>query len=145
MTDFSKEAIFALIQSSPVPVTKREVARAFNIKGGERRVWPLNKFSKRWKKKAVLLNSPAAITARLTAYPPSPLLSTQIDVDGDVLAKPLIRDEALKGEAPRIEVMPDKKYFKDMREGSRALVRLICDEDLYEAKNYPRHRLLQPP
>lgn len=134
MTDFSKEAIFALIQSSPVPVTKREVARAFNIKGGELRV-ALKQILKALEKEGSIIKQPGGDYSAPDGLPAvTVIVVTQIDVDGDVLAKPLDWDEALKGEAPRIEVMPDKKYFKDMREGSRALVRLIRDGDLYEAK-----------
>lgn len=135
MKTLTKEQIFEFIQSSRTPVTKREIARAFNIKGGEHRV-TLKQILKSLEKEGTIIKQAGGAYSAPSGLPAVSVVEVyQIDIDGDVLARPLEWNAALKGDAPRIEIMPDKKFFKDMREGSRALVRLSrTKENIYEAK-----------
>ena len=135
MTEINKEDIFSLIQSAKTPITKREIARAFGIKGGERRV-ALKQILKSLEKDGSITKQPGGVYSVPDGLPSVAVIEVyEIDVDGDVLAKPLEWDESLKGKPPRIEIMPDKKDFKNVREKSRALCRLSrITGELYEAR-----------
>ncbi len=135
MSYLNKEAIFDFIKSSPTPVTKRQVARAFNIKGGENRV-ALKQILKSLEKGGEITKQAGGVYSAPDGLPPVAVLEIyEIDLDGDVFAHPLEWDEELKGSPPRIEIMPDKKNFKNIREKSRALCRLTrSSDDVYEAR-----------
>lgn len=55
---------------------------------------------------------------------------TDIDLDGDVFARPVDHE----GEAPRIEVMPEKKGHPTLKVGDRVLASLKRVEEGYEAR-----------
>ena len=131
MRDFSKKNILKYIKDSPTPVTKREVARAFGIKGGENRV-ALKQILKQLKNEELIDKQPGGVYTAPQGLPAVlVLIVTEIGIDGEVLAKPL-NDEST--DIQRIEIMPDKRNFKNVREGSRALCRLSKTEDgIYEA------------
>lgn len=135
MTEISKESIFDFIKSANTPVTKREVARTFGIKGGEKRV-ALKQLLKALEKDGSISKMPGGTYSVPEGLPSVAVLEVhEIDIDGDVLARPLEWDEALKGDLPRIEIMPDKKSFKNVREKSRALCRLSrIGKNIYEAR-----------
>lgn len=135
MPELSKSDIFNFIKSAKTPVTKREIARAFGIKGGERRV-ALKQLLKALEKEGSISKLPGGVFGVPEGLPSVAVIEvSEIGVDGDVLAKPLEWDEEVKGKAPRIEIMPDKKSFKDVREKSRALCRLSrITGELYEAR-----------
>ena len=135
MPDLSKSKIFEFIQSSPTPVTKREIARAFGIKGGQSRV-ALKQILKALDKDGTIIKQAGGAYSVPDSLPSVTVLQVaEIDIDGDVLARPLEWDDTLKGACPRIEIMPDNKYFKNVHEGARVLARLHRAEDnLYEAK-----------
>ncbi|MGH1402681.1 MAG: ribonuclease R [Alphaproteobacteria bacterium] len=124
MSTLSKEALFEFIKSSNKPLTKREIARAFGIKGGENRV-ALKQILKSLEKDGSITKQPGGVYSAPDGLPPVAVIEiNEIDLDGDVFAKPLEWNADLQGDAPRIEIIPDKKYFKNVREGSRALCRL---------------------
>ncbi len=127
--------ILDFIKDSSAPVTKRQIARAFGIKGGENRV-ALKQILKSLEKDGSVEKQPGGTYSAPSGLPAvAVLIVREIDLDGDVLAQPLDWDEALKGAAPRIEIVPDNKNFKNVREGSRALCRLSKAEDnVYEAR-----------
>ncbi len=135
MNNLNKEAIFDFIKSSQTPVTKRQVARAFNIKGGENRV-ALKQILKSLTKNGDITKQAGGVYSAPDGLPSVCVLEVyEIDLDGDVFAKPLEWDEALNGKPPRIEVIPDQKNFKNIREKSRALCRLTrANDDIYEAR-----------
>ncbi len=135
MTNISKESVFDLIKTSPTPVTKRQVARAFGIKGGENRV-ALKQILKSLEKDGSITKQAGGVYSAPNSLPAVSVLEVHdIDVDGDVYAKPLQWDEDVQGKLPRIEIIPDKKNFKNVREGSRALCRLSrIAENAYEAR-----------
>lgn len=132
----SKEKVFEFIQNAATPVTKREIARAFGIKGGDNRVAIKQILKLLEKEGTIIKQAGGAFTAPEGLPAVTVLRVTKIDLDGDVFAAPLDWDNALKGEPPRIEIMPDNKFFKNLKEGSRVLARLIRkpEDDLYEAK-----------
>jgi len=130
--------ILKFIRSSNKPVTKREVARAFGIKGGENRV-ALKQILKKLEKDSVISKQPGGIYSVPGGLPPVGVVQVvEITADGDVFARLGEWDDALQGDQPRIEVVPDKKTFPKLKENSRALVRLSRQSDgkgdWYEAR-----------
>ncbi len=135
MSTLNKEAIFDFIQSSTTPVTKRQVARAFHIKGGENRV-ALKQILKALCNDGTITKQTGGVYSAPDGLPSVSVLEvSEIDLDGDVFAVPLEWDENLKGPPPRIEIVPDQKNFKNIREKSRALCRISKQSDnVYEAR-----------
>jgi len=134
MSDLISQTIFDFISESPTPVTKRQVARAFNIKGGENRV-ALKQILKKLEKDGRITKQAGGVYSSVEGMPPVAVLTVhEIGADGDVFAKPLEWTED-QGTPPRIEIVPDKKNYCNVREGSRALCRLSkTDPDAYEAR-----------
>lgn len=130
-----KTKIFTFIKTAKTPVTKRQVARAFHIKGGENRV-ALKQILKSLEKDGSIAKQAGGVYSAPDGLPSVGVVEVfEIDLDGDVLAKPLEWDTEVSGKAPRIEIMPDQKNFKNVREGSRALCRLSrSEDDIYEAR-----------
>ncbi|MGH1375351.1 MAG: ribonuclease R [Alphaproteobacteria bacterium] len=135
MSFLTKEAIFAFIKDSSKPLTKREIARAFSIKGGENRV-ALKQILKALEKDGSLSKQAGGTYSAPDGLPSVGVLEIhEIDEHGDVFARPLDWDEDLKGAAPRIEIIPDNKNFRNCREGSRALCRLSrVTDNAYEGR-----------
>ncbi len=131
----NKSAILEFIKSSPTPVTKREIARAFGIKGGENRV-ALKQILKALEiDEAVTKQAGGSYTVPEGLPSVTILEITAIDIDGDVLARPAQWNEETQGPPPRIEIMPDKKGHPSLTEGDRILARLFRQSDnAYEAK-----------
>ncbi|MDH5723412.1 MAG: ribonuclease R [Alphaproteobacteria bacterium] len=131
----SKEKIFEFLQNSSTPLTKREIARAFGVKGGENRV-ALKQILKSLENDGSIVKMAGGTFTMPEGLPPVSVIEIcEIDIDGDVIAKPLEWNEELKGKPPRIEVMPDKKNYRNLHEGSRALARLSwTSENIYEAR-----------
>ncbi len=135
MSILNKEAIFDFIKTSNSPVTKRQIARAFNIKGGENRV-ALKQILKSLEKGGDIMKQAGGVYSAPDGLPSVTVLEIhEIDLDGDVFARPLEWDETLKGAPPRIEIVPDQKNYKNIREKSRALCRLLhINNNNYEAR-----------
>ncbi len=135
MSTLTKEAVFDFIKTSSTPVTKRQVARAFKIKGGENRV-ALKQILKTLSKDGSITKQPGGVYSAPDGLPPVAVVKVnEIDLDGDVFAVPLEWDEDVSGPPPRIEIVPDKKNFKNVREGTRALCRLSrIGDNAYEAR-----------
>ncbi len=127
--------ILKFIQSSPQPVTKREVARAFNIKGGENRV-ALKQILKILEKDGVITKQEGGAYSAPDGLPPVGVVEViSISVDGEVIARLTEWSDELQGPQPKIEIVPDKKAFARLKENSRALVRLSRQSaDFYEAQ-----------
>jgi ribonuclease R len=134
MSALSKPEILDFIQSSSKPVTKREIARGFGIKGGALRV-ALKQILKQLESEGLILKQPGGAYSIPDGLPAVSVLEVcDIDVDGDVLARPPNWDEALQGPPPRIEIMPGKKGHPALKIGDRVLARLLRTDDLYEAR-----------
>lgn len=133
----SKDAIATFIDEAETPVTKREVAAAFGIKGQAR--IPM----KRMLKELVAegrIEQTAGKTYRTvdTTRPPSiaQLTVTQVTIDGEVLAEPMqIGQPQIWAEGARIEINPDpKKSSRAPAPGDQILARIHhVHDDLFYA------------
>lgn len=132
--EIDKAAILKFIRECGVPVAKRDIARAFGVRGDDRRDV----------KDALreLLEEGALIKTRGQEYTiptglPSVVVAEvyEIDLDGDVFARPTEWDER-NGPTPKIEIVPeDKRGHPALKEGDRALVAVKRFNDkLYEGK-----------
>lgn len=129
-----KSEILNFIRAAPQAVSKREIAHAFGIKGGEHRV-ALKQILKALEKEGTIARQPGGDYGVPESLPAVEIVEIrEISVDGDVWGVPADWNEELRGPRPRIEIMPDKKHFPVMRERARALCRLRrISDDLYEA------------
>ena len=127
--------ILKFIQSAPQPVTKREIARAFNIKGGENRV-ALKQILKTLEKDSVVTKQAGGAYSVPEGLPSVSVVKvTSITTDGEVFAELTEWNNDLQGKQPTIEIVPDKKMFSRLKDQSRALVRLSRQSDkFYEAR-----------
>lgn len=134
MSKLTRDSVVEFIKGSPSPVTKREIARAFGVEGSEDRI-TLKKTLKSLEEDGLISKQPGGAYAVPDGLPSVAIIEiSDIDVDGDVFARPVDWDEEMQGEAPRIEVKPDKKGHPALREGDRALARLMRrSDDFYEA------------
>lgn len=132
----SKDEVLTFIRESPVPVGKREIARAFHIKGSDR--IPLKAMLKelereghlelREKKKVMLPGHLPSVTVIEVA---------DIDEDGEQLAKPATWDQ--EAPPPRIFLAPDKRSRAAFATGEHILARLSRNEDgSYDAQTIRR-------
>lgn len=130
-----KSDILKFIRNAGKPVTKREIARGFNIKGGENRV-ALKQILKILEKDGVISKQAGGVYTAAEGLPHVSMVSVSaISSDGEIYATLNEWDEALQGAQPKIEIVPDKKHFPRLKENSRALVRLSRQSDaLYEAR-----------
>ncbi|MCB1562450.1 MAG: ribonuclease R [Alphaproteobacteria bacterium] len=135
MGSLSKQQILDFIRDAAKPVTKREIARAFGIKGGDGRV-ALKQILKQIESDGLVAKQPGGAYSVPEGLPAvGVLLISDIDIDGDVFARPLGWDDALQGEPPRIEIMPGKKGHPSFEIGDRVLARLMRGADgTYEAR-----------
>src|SRR5690606_4758101 len=115
------------------PLTKREIVRAFGIKGDDRR--DIKDALRELVEEGRIIKQPGQAYAVQDSLPAVAVIEvTDIDIDGDVFARPLDWDPA-QGKAPRIEIVPDKKGHPSLKEKDRVLARLKKITDtLYEAQ-----------
>ncbi len=134
MHHLTPDALLKLVQASKEPLTKRDIARAFGIKGGDRRV-ALKQILKTLEKDGALIKHAGGAYSVPQGLPAVTVVEVlEITVDGEIHAAPTDWNPETQGPAPKIEIMPDKKHFPVMKEHSRALVRLSrIDDTLYEA------------
>ncbi len=128
----TREKILEFIRESPVPVGKREIARAFGIKGADR--IGLKAMLKQLEREGDIdrgkhrrLASPGALeeVATLTVLGP--------DADGELLAAPA--DLAPDARAPTIYLQPERLAKPALARGDRVLARLTrIDAGSYEAR-----------
>jgi ribonuclease R len=128
----TREQVLAFIRESPVPVGKREIARAFHITG-ERRT-DLKKLLSELSQTGEVDRGRGKRVA-----PPKALAEVAVieivalDADGDLLCRPLEWREA--GPPPRIILRPGKRGENDLTVGNRALAQLKrVSPDFYEAR-----------
>ena len=127
--------ILKFIRESDKPITKREVARAFGIKGGENRV-ALKQILKKLEKDSAITKQAGGVYSVPDGLPSAAMVKViEITNDGEVLVTLLDWNEETQGKQPRIEIVPDKKAFSRLKEDSRVLVRLSRQTDnFYEAR-----------
>ena len=125
-----KNEIVKLINERGTAMSKRDIVKAFNIKGDERRA--IKDMLKQ------LVDGGQLIKGEKQAYnvpgglpTVSMIKITKIDADGDIFAEPMDWDVESQGPIPRIELLSNAP----MKEGDRALATLKKYNDkLYEGK-----------
>ena len=129
------EKILDFIKSSPHPVKKNEIARAFKVKGEGPRV-ELKRTLKQLTKEDRIERQRGGTFTVSSGLPPVCIVEIiEIDIDGDTFATPTDWDADNKDAPPRIEIMPDKKGHPALLEKDRALVRITRAQDgTYEGR-----------
>ncbi|MEQ9606756.1 MAG: ribonuclease R [Kiloniellaceae bacterium] len=129
----TKEQVLAFINESAEPVGKREIARAFRIKGSNDRI-RLKALLKELKQDGLLEKQPSRRLSGPGRLPNVLVVEvSEMDEDGELLARPTVWDDD-KGAPPRIYVAPDNRSRAVLAMGERALVRLqLADYGTYEA------------
>jgi ribonuclease R len=129
-----KQQILDFIRESPGRVGRREIARAFSIKGAER--IELKSMLKELKEEGLIeagrRHSGGAHKAKPGALPSIGMLEVLgPDPDGEVLARPMQWHGS--GPPPRVYVVPERGH-PDLGRGDRVLAKLARIEDGYEAR-----------
>ena len=134
----TKSDILDFIRSSPSPVTKRDIARAFGVKGGSVRI-ALKQILRELEHEGVIIKIGGGYTIPEGLPGVCVIEVSDIDIDGDVFARPIDWNEDVQGQPPQIEIMPDKKGHPSLAEGDRVLARLNrLDAGHYEARTIKR-------
>ena len=131
----TREQILEFVSSSTTSIGKREIARAFNIKGADR--IPLKQMLKAMAEDGLLEKRENKKLNRAGDLPPVSLLEiTHRDTDGELVAKPLEWKSAAT--PPAIVISPDLRKKQDDEPpagiGDRVLARLTKsadDEEIY--------------
>ncbi len=117
----SKEQLLAFIRESPVPVGKREIARAFRVSGADRIA--LKAMLKELEREAAVARNRGRRLGAPGRLPEVTVVAvTGTDEDGEVLAKPVVWEGA--GPPPRIVMAPDRRGVPALGPGDRVLARL---------------------
>ena len=128
-----KKDILTFIQESPSKVGKKEIARAFGIKGDKNRML-LKRVIREMKTEGLIEKGHRRKVHVAGEIPPVTIIEiSEIDVDGELFARPAVWE----GEAPppRIIVTQGRSGAKAMAPGDRALARLKrLSDDMYEAR-----------
>ncbi|MCB9963969.1 MAG: ribonuclease R [Rhodospirillales bacterium] len=129
---FHADSLLSFLTDSPQPQTKREIARAFGIKGEPDRVL-LKQVLKDLETSGRIVRHTGGAYSVPQGLPGVTVIEViDIDVDGDVFARPADEKPATD---VRIEVMPDKRGHPALKEGDRVLAALTKRTDgVYEAK-----------
>jgi ribonuclease R len=128
----TREKILEFIRESPAPVGKREIARAFGIRGADRiglkaLLKELERGGEVDRGKHRRIASPGALDEVITLTVLGP------DADGELLAAPTDGNAEAKGS--RIFLAPDRLAKPALARGDRVLARLRrVDGDTYEAR-----------
>lgn len=123
----NKNEIVNLIQASPEPLTNRDIARAFRLKGSGPRI-TLKKILRELEDEGQIQKYPGGGWAIPDSLPSVTTIEViEISVDGDVFAKPAQWNASL-GTPPLIEIRPDKKHVA-ASVGERVLARLERQQD----------------
>lgn len=134
----TREQILAFLSDNPGKTSKREIGRAFGVKGDDR--IPLKQMLKAMSEEGLIAKDEAKNLRRTDALPPVTVIEiTHADMDGELIARPV----TWPGEepAPLIVVAPDTSRKKrDYDEppagvGDRVLARIAKVED--EEEPYP--------
>ena len=128
----TKEQVLDFIRTSPIPVGKREIARAFHLRGQDR--IPLKALLKELEKEGTVDRGHARRLAAPGALPEVTVIQViGPDADGDIWARPI--DFPEDDAEPQIIVIEDKKLDRPLAAGDRILARLERkDSDIYEAR-----------
>ena len=111
----TRDELLAFIKESTTPVGKREIARAYGIKGDQRielkaLLRDLRDSGEIAADRAKTFKDPKALTD-ITV-----LEITKVDQDGHLIATPRRHDEEKEGPAPRIEIDGQRRFGKPCRQ-----------------------------
>ena len=128
----TREEIHAFIQENPDALNKREIARAFGIKGQERTA--LRKLLREMAEDGMIAKNPGKSYQTPDSLPERGLIEiTGIDGDGELRARPL--NWYGKGVEPIIYVLADKKRGGTLKPGDSILAKLQkTGKNTYEAR-----------
>jgi ribonuclease R len=127
----TKEQVLAFIRESDGPVGKREIARAFHLKGADR--IPLKAMLKELETEGQVDRNRKQLAAAGVLPEVTVVQVIGPDADGDLWARPvdLRPDDA----EPQIVIVDDRKIDRPLAAGDRVLVQLKqADADVYEAR-----------
>jgi len=130
-----KNAILRLIAESPSPLTKRDIVAAFGIHGDDRR--DIKDWLRELAEDGLIVKTRGQEYTIPKGLPSVAIVEvTEIDIDGDVFARPVEWNVEIQGPYPKIEIVHDeKKGHATLKEKDRALVSLRRFSDtLYEGK-----------
>ncbi|MDX5366844.1 MAG: ribonuclease R, partial [Alphaproteobacteria bacterium] len=134
----TREQILAFLSENPGKTSKREIGRAFGVKGDDR--IPLKQMLKAMSEEGLIAKDEAKNLRRTDALPPVTVIEiTHTDMDGELIARPV--NWPGEDPAPLIVVTPDTSRKKrDYDEppagvGDRVLARIAKVED--EEEPYP--------
>ncbi len=124
------DEVYKHIKESGTSLSKRELVRAFDIKGDDRKLF--KQYIRQLEQDGKIVKGPDKAYSVPGSLPSVTMVQiTQIDKEGDVFAEPLEWDVALQGAKPRIELLSNAP----VKEGDRALVKLKKFTDtLYSAE-----------
>lgn len=130
----SADDILDFLSGSATPLTKRELVRAFNIKGDER--VPFKHMLRELEQDGRIVKQSGQAYSMPDSLPSVAIVEvTEVDIDGDVFAKPVDWPSEKQNDIPRIEIVPGAKGHPALIEGDRALASLKKFTDiLYEGK-----------
>ena len=132
----SKEQVLEFIRESPGRVGKREIARAFQVRGDDRTV--LNRLLKELADEGAIERGRHRGLAPAGTLPAVTVIEiTEVDMDGELMARPL----SWRGEdaPPRIIMGPERRGAPALGIGDRVLARLTPTADgIYEARTIKR-------
>ncbi len=130
----SKEEILEFIQNSSDRVGKREIARAFNIKGGER--IPLKRLLREMAEEGLIAGTRKRLQRPGTLPPVTVITIVSRDEHGEFIAEPETWDKETHGSAPRILMAPDRKSRRKgpaVGIGDRVLARIAPLDNVDES------------
>jgi len=132
----TRDQVLAFIRESPQPVGKREIARAFHLKGSDK--IPLKALLKDLAAEGLLdRQAKRKIAARGTLPAVAVIEVMGLDEDGELLARP-VAWESPKA-PPTIYLAPDKRSRAALAPGDRVLAKLQrVDDRTYEARTIRR-------
>ena len=128
----TKADILAYIQKSPNRIGKRELARAFTIRGADRPAFKL--ILKELESEGVIDRGGKRRFAEAGRLPEVAVLdATKIDADGDLIGQPAGWEEP--DQPPTIFIVPSKEVRTAVGVGDRVLARLkLVGDGAYEAR-----------
>jgi len=129
----SEQDIKDYLRDQKKPVSKRDIAKAFQI-AGDGRV-PLKRLLRDMMDKGMLDKGVGQTVSLPKGLPDVTVIEVyEIETDGDTVARPTVWD-ADNGPAPKIYILPDGKGHAPLAVGDRALTRVRRQDDgTYEGK-----------
>ncbi len=133
----SREQILEFIQQNPQRIGKREIARAFNLNPEQKKT--LKKVLRDMQDDGSVQRGRGRRFSEPGTLPPvSMVVVSGIDVDGDVLARPLNWNTENDGPPPSILMAPERDGRPALGIGDRVLARLTPVGKVYEGRTIRR-------